>query len=176
VIEPTDAGTSDPACPRGFTCALDAWDRVPRPKITEVWIQKRAHRLHLVADRTIVRSYSVALGSGGLGQKRVEGDRVTPSGTYSITGRYPSRWHTYLALDYPNDEDRRRFAELVARGEVDAKKGPGSAIAIHGHRADQHDGVHKRWDWTLGCVALDRAEIDEVADAAPVGTKVVLDD
>jgi L,D-peptidoglycan transpeptidase YkuD (ErfK/YbiS/YcfS/YnhG family) len=166
----------DPGCPVGLACDLAAWSRAPRPVVTEVLIEKRAHRLHLVAGRTIVRSYGVALGSGGLGQKLVEGDRVTPIGAYHITGRYPSKWHTYLALDYPNAEDRRRYAELVARGEVDAKKGPGSAIAIHGHRADMRDGAHKLRDWTLGCVALDRDEIDEVADAAPVGTRVVIEE
>ena len=80
-----------------------------------------------------------------------------------------------MYLDYPGDEDRRRFAELVARGEVEAKRGPGSAIAVHGHRADQRDGLHKTWDWTLGCVALDNGEIDEVASLAPVGTRVVIE-
>src|SRR5262249_1724356 len=135
----------------------------PPPALTEILVQKQAHRLFVVADRTIVKSYRVALGGGGMGQKRVEGDRVTPIGVYSITGRYPSRWHTYLSLSYPGDPDKRRFEELVALGEVDARLGPGSAIAIHGHRRDQQDKAHKERDWTLGCVALDNDEIDEVA-------------
>jgi lipoprotein-anchoring transpeptidase ErfK/SrfK len=172
---PAKEAANDPSCPAGFTCDRDTFGREPPPVITEVFIQKRAHRLHLVAgERRIVRSYSIAIGSGGLGQKRVEGDRVTPVGTYSVTGRYPSRWHTYLSLSFPNDEDRARFEELAARGEVNRRLGPGSAIAIHGHRADQRDKAHKEWDWTLGCVALDNGEIDEIAAAAPVGTKVVI--
>ncbi|MCC6555927.1 MAG: L,D-transpeptidase [Polyangiaceae bacterium] len=169
-----EAPGGDGACPAGYRCDPGALDRAPRPAITELFIQKRAHLLHLVAGNVIVKSYGVALGSGGLGQKRVEGDRVTPIGTYSITGRYPSRWHTYLALSYPNDEDRARFDDLAARGEVDRKLGPGSAIAIHGRRADMRDRHHKLLDWTLGCVALDNDEIDEVAALAPVGTRVVI--
>lgn len=110
-----------------------------------------------------------------MGQKRVEGDRVTPIGVYTITGRYPSRWHTYLSISYPGEEDRRRFEELVSRGEVDPRLGPGSAIAIHGHRRDQRDEAHKGRDWTLGCVALDNGEIDEVAALSPVGTRVVIE-
>ena len=173
-----DAGVvaADPGCPEGWTCDLGALDRVPRPTITRILVQKCAHRLHLVAGEAIVKSYAVAIGSGGYGPKRYEGDRVTPVGTYSIIGRYPSRWHTYLALSYPSDADRRRYAELVARGEVDPRVGPGSAIAIHGRRATQPARLHKLVDWTLGCVALDNDEIDEVAADAPVGTPVLIED
>ncbi len=170
----TADGDGEP-CPAGWRCDRAAFSRSPRPAVTEILVQKQAHRLHLVAGRTIVRTYGVALGGGGMGQKRYEGDRVTPIGTYHVTGRYPSKWHTYLALDYPNDEDRRRHAELLARGEVPAGKGPGSAIAIHGHRAEMPERLHKLVDWTLGCVALDDAEIDEVAAVAPVGTRVVIE-
>jgi lipoprotein-anchoring transpeptidase ErfK/SrfK len=168
--------TPDPSCPAGYTCDRSALDRAPRPRVTEIFIQKREHKLHLVSGSRIVRSYGVAIGSGGYGFKRFEGDRVTPVGTYTITGRYPSRWHTYLALSYPSDEDRARFAELASRGEVDKKLGPGSAIAIHGRRADMRDKEHKQWDWTLGCIALDNDEIDAVATAAAVGTRVVIKD
>jgi lipoprotein-anchoring transpeptidase ErfK/SrfK len=170
------ASAADPRCPGGWTCDYDAFDRQPNPAITKLFVQKHAHMLHLVAGEIIVKSFTVAIGSGGHGYKRHEGDRVTPIGTYTITGRYPSRWHTYLAISYPNDEDRRRFEDLVTRGEVDRKVGPGSAIAIHGRRKDMWDGAHKAVDWTLGCVALDNGEIDEVAAMAPVGTTVVIAD
>jgi L,D-peptidoglycan transpeptidase YkuD (ErfK/YbiS/YcfS/YnhG family) len=170
------AAPGDPSCPARYVCDRGALDRSPRPTITEIYIRKRAHELHLVAGVTIVRSFSAAIGSGGYGYKRYEGDRVTPIGTYSITGRYPSRWHTYLSLSYPNDEDRARFAELVARGEVNPKIGPGSAIAVHGRRNDMSDKEHKRRDWTLGCIALDNNEIEEVAASAPVGTRVLIED
>jgi hypothetical protein len=180
---PDSASAADPRCPSGWTCDYDAFDRQPKPAITKLFVQKHAHMLHLVARASplvageiIVKSFTVAIGSGGHGYKRHEGDRVTPIGTYTITGRYPSRWHTYLALSYPNDEDRRRFDDLVARGEVDRKVGPGSAIAIHGRRKDMRDGIHKVVDWTLGCVALDNGEIDEVAAVAPVGTTVEIAD
>lgn len=176
VVLPAPAPAADPNCPAAWTCDYGALARTKDLSITEILVQKQAHKLHLVAGKTIVKSYGMAMGNGGLGFKRFEGDRVTPVGVYSITGRYPSRWHTYLALSYPNDDDRRRFAALVARGEVDAKRGPGSAIAIHGHRADQSETLHKLRDWTLGCVALDNDEIDEIARAAPVGTKVVIED
>src|SRR4051812_3827412 len=54
-----------PGCPAGFTCDLGALARLPPPKITELFVQKREHKLHLVTGKTIVKSYGVALGSGG---------------------------------------------------------------------------------------------------------------
>jgi lipoprotein-anchoring transpeptidase ErfK/SrfK len=159
-------------CPAGYACDLDAWDATPRPRVDEVLVEKAAHRLSLVSGDRVVRVYGVAIGPGGAGPKRYEGDWVTPTGTYRITGRVPSKWHTFLALDYPNQADRARHADLERRGEIPAGRGPGHGIGIHGHRPDQPDKLHKLVDWTRGCVALDLDEIDEVAAAAPVGTRV----
>lgn len=173
---PSVALPTEAICPADYTCDIGSLERTPAPKITSLLVERHAHKLHLVAGKTIVRSYGVAIGGGGFGQKRVEGDQITPMGTYAIVGKMPSRWHTYLALDYPNAEDRRRYADLVAKGEVDPKKGPGSAIAIHGRRANMPDKLHKLVDWTLGCIALDNDEIDQVAAVTPVGTRVVIRD
>jgi len=174
MVDGGTAPTAD-ACPVGWTCDPSALERRPAPDITEVLIHKRAHRLYLVTGTTIVRSYAVALGYGGAGPKRFEGDAVTPIGTYAITGRLENtRWHTFLSVSYPNVEDQRRFADLKAHGAVPAGRGIGFGIAIHGHRADQLDGVHKLIDWTLGCVALDNGEIDEVASLVRDGTRVVI--
>jgi hypothetical protein len=167
-----EVAAEDDRCPRGYGCDLDAWARAPRPIVDDVLIEKRAHRLSLISKVRVVRVYRVALGYGGLGPKRYEGDATTPIGDYHVVRRRPSKWHTYLALDYPNDTDRRRWAKAQLNGEIPQDKGPGSAIAIHGHRASQPERLHKLIDWTLGCVALDNDEIDEVAAAVPIGTRV----
>jgi hypothetical protein len=165
-----------PACPAPYSCDLGAWDRAPRPAITEIFVQKGAHRLHLVAGTTIVRSYGVALGYGGMGPKKYEGDGVTPVGVYTITDRLQSKWHTFLGVSYPSLDDQRQFAQRRGRGEVPYGRGIGFGIALHGHRDDQQDGEHKRSDWTLGCIALDNPEIDEVASAVKRGTRIVIVD
>ncbi|WP_437300502.1 L,D-transpeptidase family protein [Sorangium sp. So ce426] len=146
------------------------------PPVTEIRIDKSEHTLDLVAGGKIVRSYRVALGPGGPGPKRYEGDRRTPVGTYRVAGRINGLFHRFLMVSYPNEEDRARFAELKRRGEVPPGRGVGHSIGIHGVGSAQLAGVHKESDWTLGCIALDDDEIDEIARRTPDGAKIVITD
>jgi murein L,D-transpeptidase YafK len=147
-----------------------------KPVITEIRIGKRAHRLDLLAGKDVVRSYAVAIGSGGAGPKRFEGDKTTPVGTYKVSGRFKGLFHRFLVVSYPSEEDRARFAELKAKGEVPAGRGVGHGIGIHGVGGKQYTGVHKDNDWTHGCIALDDDEIDEVASMVKDGTRIVITD
>ena len=148
----------------------------PPPRVTEIRIAKARHRLELVADGAVVQTYRVALGPGGAGPKKMEGDKVTPVGTYHIVGRIKGLYHQFLTVSYPNDEDRRRHADLRRRGLIPAGVGVGGGIGIHGTGHKDWNGVHKESDWTLGCIALDDAEIDEVASRVKDGTPVVITD
>ena len=143
--------------------------------MTSVLIEQGPHRLHLVAADTVVKSYRVALGWGGPGPKQYEGDARTPIGTYRISGRLPtSPWHVFLAVSYPNLEDWHRYAKLKAERRVPMGAGIGFGIGIHGRGRNMRDGEHKEQDWTLGCIALDNPEIEEVAALVRNGTTVVI--
>lgn len=144
--------------------------------VTEIRIGKAAHRLELVAGAQVIKTYRVALGPGGPGPKTREGDQVTPVGTYRIVGRIKGLYHQFLTVSYPNDEDRRRHKDLQQRGLVPAGVGVGGGIGIHGTGHKDWNGVHKESDWTLGCIALDDDEIDEVAARVKDGTRVVITD
>jgi murein L,D-transpeptidase YafK len=144
--------------------------------VTEVRIAKGLHRLELVSGSEVVKTYRVAIGPGGPGPKQMEGDKVTPVGTYRIVGRINGLYHQFLTLSYPNDEDRKRHAELKRRGLVPPGRGVGNGIGIHGTGHADWSGIHKEIDWTLGCIALDDAEIDEVAASVKDGTRVVITD
>jgi murein L,D-transpeptidase YafK len=144
------------------------------PDIDEIRIHKAAHRLELVAGGKVVETYRVALGRGGPGPKRWEGDKLTPVGTYKIVGRFKGFWHQFITLSYPNDEDRKRYAELKKQGLVPAGAGVGNGIGIHGVDDKDLKGIHKANDWTYGCIALDDDEVDVVAARAKNGTRVVI--
>ena len=148
-----------------------------RPRVVdEIFISKSDHRLELRSGGHEVKTYRVAIGSGGTGPKRMEGDNVTPVGTYHVTGRFKGLFHNFLVVSYPNDEDRARYAELKRRGEVPQGHGVGNGIGIHGTGHKDWNGVHKSHDWTFGCVALDDDEIDEVAAVVKDGTRIVITD
>ncbi len=52
----------------------------PLPKVTRVHVNKSARTMQLYDGDTVVASYAVAVGKGGAGPKKREGDLVTPVG------------------------------------------------------------------------------------------------
>ena len=129
-------------------------------------VSKSAHTLTLFAQGRPIRVYSVALGRVA-GPKRRQGDGRTPEGRYSIDSHNPnSAYHLALHISYPNADDRAR-----ARA---AHVPTGGDIMIHGLPAGA--GVLaplQHWaDWTIGCVALSNAEIEEVYRLVPNGTPI----
>ncbi len=148
----------------------------PPAAVTLVRIDKSEHWLELVAGERVVKRYRVALGSGGAGPKRFEGDKTTPVGTYRISSRFKGLFHQFLNVSYPNDEDRARFAALRKQGMVPPGRGVGHSIGIHGVGDPALAGVHKESDWTHGCIALDDAEIDELGRLVKDGTPLVITD
>ncbi len=112
------------------------------------------------------RTYRVGLGMNGLSDKLFRGDSATPEGRYRVSGKLPgSRFHKALLIDYPNEEDRRRFAEAKRRGLVPAGRGIGGNVEIHGGGRDSV---------TEGCVSLDNPAMDELFEMVDVGTPVTV--
>ena len=151
-------------CAAGLTAA-------PRPapleKADSVLILKKDHVLKLLARGTVIRSYKVALGQGGLAPKTRQGDARTPEGHYSISARFAaSEYHRALLISYPNAEDRRRAAALGVS--------PGGDIMIHGlpNGRGWIGEAHRLCDWTLGCIAVTDPEIEEIWNLVPLGTPV----
>ena len=102
--------------------------------------------------------------------KRSQGDRATPEGRYRIVKKKDvgqSIYHRALLLDYPNAEDRKRFAAAMKRGEIPRASAIGGLIEIHG------DGGRGQ-NWTDGCVALRNSDMDELFARVPVGTRVTI--
>jgi murein L,D-transpeptidase YafK len=131
-----------------------------------ILVVKGTHTMTLFKDGQVLKSYKVALGSGG-GAKTQAGDRDTPEGEYVIDAKnMHSRFHRALHISYPNLADRERARKLGVS--------PGALIEIH--------GVESKWawlgslprqiDWTAGCIAVTNPEIKEIYQLVPVGTTV----
>lgn len=166
-------------CVLGLLAKSHVAEAAPSAHVTRVHIKKEDHTLTLYAGDTVVASYRVALGPGGTGPKRREGDRRTPVGRYHVIAHAPSQYKVFLRLDYPNDDDRRRFARAKREGELGAEARIGGDIGIHGppqSMAVEDRAGLKASDWTLGCIALDDGEIAEVARRVRDGTVVDIED
>lgn len=149
----------------------------------DVWVHvdKSDRQLVLYSGTTAVKRYRTGLGDP-VGDKSREGDRKTPEGTFRVVTRNPaSRFHLFLGLSYPSTEDanRGREAGLVSASQAarireadDAGRQPpwntplGGAIGIHGEGGSS--------DWTLGCIAVENDEIEELWSVVPMGTRVVI--
>jgi murein L,D-transpeptidase YafK len=123
--------------------------------------------MELLAGGKVIRTYKVALGSGGLAPKEREGDGRTPEGHYTIDQKNSAcHYHKALHISYPNAADQKRAAKLGVS--------PGGSVMIHGlpNGKGYIGAAHRLYDWTLGCIAVTDEEIDEVFALVPVGTPV----
>jgi L,D-peptidoglycan transpeptidase YkuD (ErfK/YbiS/YcfS/YnhG family) len=137
---------------------------------TSFVVIKEKHLLQVYKAGRLVRATPVDLGANSINQKSHAGDRTTPEGLYRITkkkGRGQSKYGLALLLDYPNAEDKRRFAAAKARGELTKRTGIGGLIEIHGEGGR---GV----DWTDGCIAPDNRDMEILFREAGVGTMVAI--
>ena len=133
-------------------------------------VNKQAHTLTLFQQGKILKTYRVALGRGGPGQKSRAGDNRVPEGVYRIVGRNPhSAFHRALRVGYPTPEQVR---DAQARG-VD----PGGDIMVHGIKNGLGwlGSLQQRVDWTKGCIAVTDGEIDEIWRLVLDGTPIEID-
>ena len=87
-------------------------------------VVKSSRTLSMYAQGQLRKTYFVSLGGNPIGQKFQEGDRKTPEGRYTISGRNPqSAYHLSLRISYP---------EPALIGDTQANGlDPGGDIMIH---------------------------------------------
>ena len=135
---------------------------------------KSRYRLDVYYKGHLYTTYHAVFGrSLASGAKLWEGDRRTPEGAYHIVARHPSgRFRYFLRIDYPNDVDRVRFAELREDGKIPGRVREGGEIGIHG--TDNPILNIGNVNWTTGCISIDNSDIVELARLLPIGTLVVI--
>jgi len=160
----------------------------------ELVIDHSDHALIVKKNGSTLRTFKVALGSGGKKAKLQEGDHKTPKGTYKISKiRDSSRFHMFLQLNYPNMKDAGRALKnrVITRKQYQAildahsyghlppqNTALGGAIGIHGigHETKNKLEIHQIADWTQGCIALRNNEVEELTRYINVGTRVSIID
>lgn len=139
----------------------------PKARADRILVEKAARRLTLFRGSTPLKSYRVALGRSPVGSKEKEGDQRTPEGVYLIDRhKEDSDFHRALHISYPDADDIAR----AAKDRVSA----GSDIMIHGlpNGRGWMGALHRRRDWTAGCIAVTDRQIEEIWRAVPDGTRI----
>jgi murein L,D-transpeptidase YafK len=132
-----------------------------------ILVIKSSRTLMLMKGDRVLRSYKIALGRNSVGPKIRKGDHQTPEGNYIVDAKKDkSRFYLALHLSYPNDADRLRAKQLG----VD----PGGDVEIHGieNGLGWFGALHRRVDWTDGCIAVTDAEMSQIWNMVSVGTPV----
>jgi lipoprotein-anchoring transpeptidase ErfK/SrfK len=145
-----------------------AWSRSQgQPAII---VYKEKNLLALYDKGREVRTCRADMGRNNLQPKIRANDTATPEGRYKITKKKDvgsSRYHRALLLDYPNAQDRERFARAKRRGELPASATIGAMIEIHGEGG-------KGINWTRGCVAISNSDMNDLFRRVTIGTPVVI--
>ena len=134
-----------------------------------ILVDKSDRKLTLYHRGREVKVYDIALGRNPVGAKERQGDGRTPEGLYFIEGRNPqSKYHLSLRVSYPSSTQRKRAASRGVR--------PGGDIMIHGlpDAFASVGALHRRQDWTEGCLAVTNEEIEEIWSAVPNGAKIFI--
>jgi murein L,D-transpeptidase YafK len=139
---------------------------------------------------TVVKRYrNIAIGRRGAKALHYQGDDSTPLGDYRIDGiNRESRYGIFLSLNYPLPVHARLAAEAGTITAPDRERiehayntgrpppydtALGGMIGIHGVGKGSLK-THHEFNWTHGCVALDNAQMQDLAARVRIGTRVVI--
>ena len=166
--------------------------QVPADADGKPWILINTHTqtLEVRQDRELLKRFGyVAIGHGGVAKIRRMGDGKTPVGTYHVAWiNDHSQFDIFFGLDFPNGADLTKAYQSsminrqvydqnmtrVERGAAPMQNTPlGGSIGIHG-LGDRDVNLHRKYNWTDGCIALDNEEIEELAKWVEIGTTVVI--
>ena len=140
-----------------------------------VVVNKSKYSLDLYYRHKKIRSYKAIFGPKPLENKKVEGDRCTPEGWFTIKNKNPnSKYNKCLMLSYPNDSTIAAFNRMKAAGTIPPSATMGGDVGIHGIWKNGDDMIELGVGWTDGCIALKNKDIDELYTFISTGTRVFI--
>jgi murein L,D-transpeptidase YafK len=141
-----------------------------------IQIDKSDYILMVLNKAEILKSYRMVLGSNPKDDKRMEGDRCTPEGTFHIVSKYPHKsWRKFIWIDYPNEESKRKFKEAKSKGEIPKDAKIGGEVGIHGTPEGGDYLIDNKVNWTWGCISLNRKDVDEIYPYIKKSTEIIIE-
>ena len=140
-----------------------------------VVIDKSDYELSVYDDKGWYATYPVVFGNSSLSDKKMEGDKNTPEGSFRIASkRVHDKWHRFLALDYPTKESWDKFNVRKSKGEIPSSARIGGGIGIHGTWPHEDFQIDRYKNWTLGCISMKNEDVQDFYRYAQVGTKIII--
>jgi murein L,D-transpeptidase YafK len=140
-----------------------------------ITIDKSDYELTVYDEEGWYATYPVVFGNNSLEDKKMEGDKNTPEGSFRITSkRVHDKWCRFLALDYPNKESQEKFNRRKQRGEIPATAKIGGGIGIHGTWPHEDFVIDRYKNWTLGCISMKNDDVTDLYQYVKSGTQVTI--
>lgn len=138
-------------------------------------VDKSDYELHVYDAKGWYATYPVVFGADPLKDKKMEGDRCTPEGDFKILSKRPhDKWSRFMLLDYPTQESLVKFNQRKQRGEIPKNATPGGGVGIHGVWPHEDFVIDRYKNWTLGCISLKNADVQELYNYITIGTPVTI--
>lgn len=168
-----------------LTLALPAWGSSP-------WVLVDTEReavFVMRGEQVVLKLDGISRGRGGVALLHKAGDRVTPIGRYRVSRiNRESGFHRFIGLNYPtvaharlaywegviDEPTYQAIVRSVQAGYPPPQNTPlGGHLGLHGIGAGDHR-IHRRFNWTEGCIALTDQQIDSLLEFVTIGTEVVI--
>ncbi len=138
-------------------------------------IDKSDYELNVYDDKGWFATYPVVFGNNTLADKKMEGDRCTPEGTFHIISkRTHDKWDRFMALDYPTKESYEKFRERKQRREIPAGARIGGGVGIHGTWPHDDYIIDNYKNWTMGCISMKNTDVEDLYSYLPIGARVTI--
>ncbi|WP_304526927.1 L,D-transpeptidase [Halomonas sp. I5-271120] len=191
VVPQVATGASNTA-PATFMDAVEGFVIPEQVQANDPWMHIDLVSRNLVllrGQRRVEAIPYIAYGKGGYRRLRMRGSQQTPVGRFRIQRvNHQSKFRTFLEFDYPTPNaawaanamgllsDRTYRGFQAYREKHDASPPDtrlGGHIGIHG-LGSSPEWIHKRRDWTEGCIAVTNNEIDLIERWLDIGSTVVI--
>jgi lipoprotein-anchoring transpeptidase ErfK/SrfK len=140
-----------------------------------VIIDKSDYELSVYDAKGWYCTYPVVFGNSSLADKKMEGDKNTPEGSFQIASkRVHDKWHRFLSLNYPTQESWAKFNQRKQKGEIPSSARIGGGIGIHGTWPHEDFQIDRYKNWTLGCISMKNEDVEHFYRYVPVGTKITI--
>ena len=138
-------------------------------------IDKSDYELNVYDSKGWFATYPVVFGNGSLEDKKMEGDRNTPEGTFHIVSKkVHDKWDRFMALDYPTIDSYEKFRLRKLKGEIPANARIGGGVGIHGTWPHDDYIIDRYKNWTMGCISMKNNDVEDLYSYVPTGTRVII--